>query len=198
MDTYMDHILATYKQKDEFYSLQMQAEFLKLFEGEHQVTVNKKPTNITSKKMGFVLVGAFEDLRDKKAVKKSTIGFCAASAADTASTVEFTDEDFIAYGIMSEIVGRIAAKCTTQPLDDAAYMNIIRSSHSRVAVIEQVLSQYGIQIDQVIPQEELLALIAKSKDNRTGVRWVSAQVENRLLEAIREQGLFPIRPKAAA
>lgn len=179
-------------------SLQMQAEFLKLFEGEHQVTVNKKPTNITSKKMGFVLVGAFEDLRDKKAVKKSTIGFCAASAADTASTVEFTDEDFIAYGIMPEIVGRIAAKCTTQPLDDAAYMNIIRSSHSRVAVIEQVLSQYGIQIDQVIPQEELLALIAKSKDNRTGVRWVSAQVENRLLEAIREQGLFPIRPKAAA
>ena len=180
-------------------ALQMQSEFLKLFEGEHQVTVNKKQTDITSKKMGFVLVGAFESLRDKKTVKKSAIGFCGSVAADSdAPSAPFTDEDFIAYGILPELVGRIAVKCTTQPLDDTAYLNIIRSSHSRVAVIEQVLTQYGIQFSDILSQEELLALIKKSKDNRTGIRWVSAQVENRLLEAIREQGLFPTQPKAAA
>ena len=77
-------------------------------------------------------------------------------------------------------------------------MNIIRSSHSRVAAIEKVLMQYGIQTSDVISLEELRDLISKSKSNRTGVRWVSAQVESRLLEAIREQGLFPERPKAVA
>ena len=95
-------------------------------------------------------------------------------------------------------MGRIATRCATKPLDDQAYLNIIRSSHSRVAAIEKVLMQYGIQTSDVISLEELRDLISKSKSNRTGVRWVSAQVESRLLEAIREQGLFPERPKAVA
>ena len=180
-------------------ALQMQSEFLKLFEGEHHVTENKKQTNITSRMMGFVLVGAFEALREQKNRAKDTrsIGFCTHTAAETPST-DFTDEDFISYGIMPEIVGRIAVKCATRPLDEAAYMNIIRGKYSRVAVIEGVLRQYGIHVADVISQEELREIIEASKANRTGVRWVSAQVENRLLEAIREQGLFPCPPLAAA
>ena len=184
-------------------ALQMQSEFLKLLEGEHQVTVNKKQTEINSKKMGFVMVGAFEELRDQKEAKCSrskAIGFCqnAAEEQRDASGYAFSDEDFISFGIMPEIVGRIATRCATKPLDDQAYLNIIRSSHSRVAAIEKVLMQYGIQTSDVISLEELRDLISKSKSNRTGVRWVSAQVESRLLEAIREQGLFPERPKAVA
>lgn len=180
-------------------ALQMQSEFLKLFEGEHHVTENKRQTDITSKMMGFVLVGAFEELRQRKdrAKENRSIGFCSQTAAETAS-VDFTDEDFITYGIMPEIVGRIAVKCATRPLDENAYMDIIRGSYSRVAVIEGVLRQYGIQVADVISQEQLREMIATSKTNRTGVRWVSAQVENRLLEAIREQGLFPCPPQAVA
>ena len=180
-------------------ALQMQSEFLKLLEGEHHVTENKRQTDITSKMMGFVLVGAFEQLRDRKnhAKESRSIGFCS-QATTPAVSADFTDEDFISYGIMPEIVGRIAVKCVSRPLDEQAYMDIIRGSYSRVAVIEGVLRQYGIQVDDVISREELRALIQKSKTNRTGVRWVSAQVENRLLEAIREQGLFPCPPQAAA
>ena len=180
-------------------SLQMQAEFLKLFEGEHHVTENKRQTNITSKTMGFVLVGAFEELRERKnSVKEArSIGFCSQSTAKATSD-DFTDEEFIAYGIMPEIVGRIATKCATRPLDETAYMNIICGSYSRVAIIEGVLRQYGIQVADVISREELREMIETSKANRTGVRWVSAQVETRLLEAIREQGLFPCPPQVAA
>ena len=184
-------------------ALQMQSEFLKLLEGEHRVTVNKKQTETDSRKMGFVMVGAFEELRDRKEdkLRKSmAIGFCQNTQEEQTDAVgyDFSDEDFISFGVMPEIVGRIATRCATKPLDDRAYLNIIRSSHSRVAAIEKVLMQYGIRTADVIPPEELRALISKSKSNRTGVRWVSAQVESRLLEAIREQGLFPEHPQAVA
>ena len=176
-------------------ALQMQSEFLKLFEGEYHITENKKPTNMTSKAMGFVLVGAFEALRAKKSSRsRPSIGFHAQQCGDStqsAASSSLTDEDFISYGMMPEVVGRIATKCTTQALDNHAYLQILRGPHSRVAAIEQVLAQYGIQTADIIPQEELLEMIAQSKNNRTGVRWVCAQVENRLLAAIREQGLFP-------
>lgn len=176
-------------------SLQMQAEFLKLFEGEHQITENKRPTNVTSKAMGFVLVGAFEGLREKKTAKsRQPMGFHAQQVSTqtaVAADRSLTDEDFISYGIMPEVVGRIATKCTTQPLGEEAYLQILRSPHSRVSAIEQVLAQYGIQAADVLPREELLAMIAQSRNNRTGVRWVCSQVENRLLAAIRQQGLFP-------
>lgn len=175
-------------------ALQMQSEFLKLFEGEYHITENKKPTNVTSKAMGFVLVGAFEDLRARKAAKsRPSMGFHAHQSGKAVPVADsgLTDEDFISYGIMPEIVGRIAAKCTTQALSEEAYLQILQGPHSRVAAIAQVLAQYGIQTADVIPREELLELISHSKNNRTGVRWVCAQVENRLLAAIREQGLFP-------
>jgi len=109
-------------------------------------------------------------------------------------STELTDEDFIAFGIMPELLGRIAAKCSTRALDAKAYLGIIRGPHSRVAAIEQVLKQYGVCFSDVISDEEILALVATSRHNRTGVRWVSAQVETRLLEAIRQQGLFPSEP----
>lgn len=176
-------------------ALQMQSEFLKLIEGEQHITENRRRTNVTTRKMGFVMVGAFENLRSKPVKEDTPIGFRTAPLHPQKphSCPAFTDEDFVAHGIMPELVGRIATKCTTQSLDENTYLRIIRGSHSRVAIIEQVLQQYGIQVSDVISNEELKEMIAKSLHNRTGVRWVSAQVENRLLESIREQGLYPDR-----
>lgn len=182
-------------------SLDMQSEFLKLMEGEYQLTEKRKQTNLTTKKMGFVLVGAFESLRARKVQKHTPhvqpIGFCAATpainAAPVACSEALTDEDFIAYGIMPEIVGRIAVKCASKALPDSAYLDILRGPHSRVGQLEQVLESYGISVSQVISSEELIKLVRTSKSNHTGVRWVSAQVESRLLEAIYEKGLFPHR-----
>lgn len=178
-------------------SHELQAEFLKLVEGEYHITERKKQTNTTTKGMGFVMVGAFEPLWVQKEAPKTApqIGFCfdAPQAEAVTATPTLTDEDFIAYGILPELVGRIAVKCATKPLDDSAYWDIIRGPHSRVAAIEQVLKQYGTQVTDVITHEELRQMVATSKSNRTGVRWVSAQVESRLLETIRERGLFPDR-----
>jgi len=170
----------------------MQAEFLKLMEGEYQLTHNKKLTGKNSRLMGLVLVGAFEVLRnspDKQEPTVAPIGFCGSQSAKQEQK-EITDEALIGYGIMPEIVGRIAMKCQTQYLSDETYMDIICSPHSRVAVLKQVLRECGVDVEQLLSKDELRALIAQSKSNRTGVRWVAAQVETRLLESIREQGLF--------
>ena len=178
-------------------SLDVQAEFLKLVEGEYHVVENRQETNITSKTMGFVFVGAFEDLRSQKETASVSsmhpIGFGAASVVTPSpvSCSRFTDEDFIAYGIMPEIIGRIATRSFTKALDEKAYLDIIYAPHSRVSQIQQVLEQYGIQASAVISAEEIQHLVASSKNNKTGVRWVCAQVETQLLEAIRTQGLFP-------
>lgn len=47
-------------------SLSIQAEFLKLVEGEYCVSKKKELTSMTSKMMGFVMVGTFEALRQWK------------------------------------------------------------------------------------------------------------------------------------
>jgi len=173
-------------------SLDMQAEFLKLIEGDYQVTEKRKQTPMTSEKMGFVMVGAFESLRAKKhsqaEPQPKPIGFCAQSVPRKREE-SLTDEDFIAYGILPEIVGRIAVKCQARYLSDSAYLDIVRGPHSRVAQLSAVLQSYGVAVADVISTQALSELIAASKANHTGVRWVSAQVESRLLEAIFEQGV---------
>lgn len=181
-------------------SLSIQAEFLKLVEGEYRVSKKKELTSMTSKMMGFVMVGAFEGLWEQKKTAqekpRTHIGFRTdeVKPVTAQSSPMLTDEDFIHFGMMPEFVGRIATKCATKALDAQAYLAIVRGPHSRVSLIAQVLQQYGIRIPDVISDGEILELVEASKNNRTGVRWVCAQVETRLLEAIREQGLFPAAP----
>lgn len=171
-------------------SLDVQAELLKLLEGEYAISGKK---NVNSKKMGFVMVGAFESLREEKKIRQTEaprVGFCTQPVKAQAQTGEaLSDRDFIRYGIMPEIVGRIATQCAVMELNETAYLQIIRNPNSRVSQIEKVLKAYGTDIDDVLSEEELRGLIAVSRSNRTGVRWVSAQVEGRLLESIRSKGL---------
>lgn len=219
LDTYVDSEMANgilvvdefdklakprHNSKGDNVSLDMQSEFLKLMEGEYHIVKDRKQTGKTSQQMGFVLVGAFENLRNEVESRRCAakrIGFNTdASTPRTSlvpSAVRFTDEDFIHYGIIPEIVGRIATKCSTLPLDENAYMDIIYSPHSRVSQIQNTLRRYGAVSSDLISDEELHTLISTSRSNKTGVRWVSAQVENRLLNAIREQGIFFSQADAA-
>lgn len=176
-------------------SREMQSEFLKLIEGEFHIIQNRKDTGLTSQAMGFVMVGAFESMRGQKTAPApkvvGPIGFCPlpqqeAATQVPAAAVELTDEDFIRYGIMPEIVGRIASKCATAPLSQEACLGIIRGPYSRVAVLADVLKGYGVEESELISDEEILSLLRTARSNQTGFRWVSAQVENRMLERIRQ------------
>lgn len=171
-------------------SLELQAEFLKLIEGEYTfLDDDDKETNINSKKMGFVFVGAFDELAEKKKKRAATrkIGFDSLDSQNTqaAEYFEFTEEDYLDYGMMPELVGRIASKCNTRHLSDDDYVAIIKNEHSRFSKIAKVLQGYGVDISDLVSDDEIKELIKRSKENRTGVRWVSAQIENVAMDYLR-------------
>lgn len=195
LDEFDKLVKPRYASGGENVSLNMQAELLKLVEGEYRVTENKRETGVTTRNMGFAMAGAFQGIGARRSDRQTgcSIGFCTDSSSATAAAQaepELTDEDFIAYGIMPELIGRIAVKCQARELTDQAYLEIIRGPHSRVAALSQVLGKYGVDISRVVSDAEILEMVAASKNTRTGVRWVSAQVENRILAGIREWGVF--------
>lgn len=167
----------------------MQSEFLKLLEGEYESSGRK---NLFSQpnKISIVFVGAFEDIRKKKKKESEIrpIGFGNDYAGETA-THEITDEDLIEFGMMPELVGRIANKVTTNDLSNEDYITIMKNPHSRLSSLMDVLKQYDVQVEDIITKEMVVDLINKSKENRTGFRWVSAQVESMVLDTFHEKGL---------
>ena len=169
-------------------SHKIQAEFLKLMEGE----LTQKDTLGNLRKcdrMGFAFLGAFENLRENKKICGTQIGFASLYKDKEGASTRITDEDYIEFGIMTEIIGRISIKCEVHDLSDEDYVQIISNPHSRVATIINVLQQYGLEVQDVISSKEVVDLITHSKKNRLGVRWVSAQLENKLLSLIRESGV---------
>lgn len=170
---------------------EMQYEFLKILEGEGEIMKDRKvKLPVDTRKMGFVFVGAFadltEDLKKKKANNK--IGFGHQANVDDIQINEITDDEYIDYGVVAEIVGRVSTKTVTRELTDDDYINIIYNPNSRVMAMKQSLKHAGIVVPE-ISNEEILELINTTKRNKTGVRWVSAQIENKILQNIRKTGM---------
>lgn len=171
-------------------SEEMQGEFLKLLEGEYENTGRGKGALFQPNKISIVFVGAFENIRKKKksVSEMRSIGF-SNDFVEAAVCHEITDEDLIEYGMMPELVGRIASKVTTNDLTNEDYISILKNPHSRLSSLIGVVEQYGIQVEDILSKEKIIELIETSKSNRTGFRWMSAQVENMVLDCLREQGL---------
>ena len=173
-------------------SKEIQSEFLKLMEGEYEVVEKRKPSYVLND-ISIVFVGAFESIREKKQEEssRSLIGFGNMEIGlEEKKKNEINDEDLIKFGVLPELLGRIAVKVVTNDLSNEDYLQILKNPHGRVATLLEVLLACGIQVEQIVSDEEILEMIEKSKGNRTGFRWVSAQVENRILEAIRIDGVM--------
>lgn len=173
----------------------LQSEFLKLLEGEENITSkshkNKSVTmaeatnDKTTKQLGLVLVGAFESMRNEDV--KIAIGF--GNQMPSPQSQVRTDSDYIDFGLLPELVGRIATKCETKTLSDGDYIRIIKSPHSRVSNLLLVLNIYNKDFNSIIHDDELQEMIAISKANKTGVRWVASMVENKILSKLHKTGI---------
>lgn len=184
------------------YSALVQAELLKLLEGE--LTIFDSDSGCSSNerietyKMGIVLIGAFESINDKYRNKKALIGFGLGHQQTGEAfecPVQITDADFIKYGVLTELLGRVCTKCQTKELTDEDYVAIIKNPHSRVSKIINVLKENGVKIDNIVTDEIIKGLIKQARTNKTGARWVSAQVENQILSLIYENGIMPDIPE---
>lgn len=175
---------------------EMQGEFLKLMEGEYEVVARRKEPAYKIENLSVVLVGAFEGISEEKKKKSKihTIGFGGEKSTTEYVDTDITDEDLIHFGLMPELVGRISVKVTTNELTDTDYLTILQNSRGRVANMLRVLAEYDIQVDDVFSKETIMRFIEQSRTNRTGFRWVSAQIENLILESIREKGVQCVEP----
>lgn len=169
----------------------IQSEFLKLLEGDYNTIGFRKDDEsdgITydANSLGIVLIGAFEGIRSDKENRKERIGFSGETRnkAKYEALVPITDEDLIKFGVLPELVGRIADKCTTNKLTAKQYLKIIRNENSRVNELIFVLNQLGISTRRVLSDKKIMELAEQSQVNMLGVRWVSAQVESILLELL--------------
>ena len=213
----------------------IQAEFLKLLEGEYYTkdlqtdssrkTRKEVAIDYDTRTLGIVLVGAFEAIRSKKENPPARIGFIntpgspnqetpkelspdrdrtrqynikpvknvidtstkpskSAKDDDVVQTIEITDEDLIAYGVITELVGRISDKCTTNKLTVEQYIQIVKNENSKVSQLMKELEQLGVETDEILNDDLISDLVEKSQTNLLGVRWVSSQIENLLLKRL--------------
>lgn len=164
---------------------QMQNELLKILEGEGLNLRTRNPNEPVP--FSIVLVGAFESIRrNKEKVKRKAVGFNQIVEDVKRKT---SAEELIEYGVIPELMGRISAICETNELSDDDYINIIRSPHSRISYLINILSMYNSDFAYFVSVDALKELIGISKENGTGVRWVLGQIESKILEEVRTNGL---------
>ena len=142
------------------------------------------------KDLSIVFAGAFESIREEQRRKaRNAIGFSTEVNQNKKQKNEISDEELIAFGVLPELLGRVSVKVVTNDLTDQDYLKILKNPHGRVSKLLEVLNAYGANVEQMLSDDEILELIERSKNNRTGFRWVSSQVESHILEAIRTIGV---------
>ena len=168
-------------------STELQAEFLKLIEEPEYVVSEKDGTKINN--LGTVFVGAFISIMEEKnrCVNKS-IGFNSQKSKQP-KYEEITKDDLFEYGVIGELLGRIAILCNTQPMTKEQCFNIVRHSKSRLTVIADMLHDSGIDVWENLSDEIILQIIEDSEFDKYGVRGVLSQIESIMLESIYENGI---------
>lgn len=202
MKPYMSHGILVFDECDKLFSprfdahdtnisAEIQGEFLKIIEEETYIIPGKTlETQMSVERVGVVFVGAFENIRMMKETPQSTpIGFN--SQTEKISHRTISREDFIEYGIIPELLGRISKICKTKSLSTEQYLEIVRNENSRIGIIANFLAEHGIDAWEGIDDAYILELIKKSNTNVMGVRAVISKIENIMVSKLFEHGIYP-------
>lgn len=177
------------------FSPQMQAEFLKLIEGEYDISAmidERKaflpglPPDDVLDSVSFVFVGAFTEIFDKKRTSR-TIGFNSKSK-DAASELEVTEEELIQFGMIPELVGRITNVCCTESLDLQDYVTIAKGTSLFLDPLRDFMKQHKLVCH--VDDSEINALAEQSMKNKTGVRWIIGKLFYNYLNSVYEKGYY--------
>ena len=170
-------------------SADIQAEFLKVVE-ENEYVVKSKDAEYVVKNLGVVFLGAFESIRSKMTQPAGRyIGF-GSQKLEQPIYQGIDSEMLVEYGMLSELVGRIATICNTKPITQEQCLNIVLNSKSRLKNISELLEQNGIDPWRELPDERIMQIINESNFETFGVRGVLSKIETIMLDSIHEQGLI--------
>ena len=176
-------------------SADLQSEFLKVIEEKEYAVKTKNEIEYIIKNLGTVFVGAFESIREEKTQPVSqSIGF----ASEKPQKLKYrgiTRTDLLEYGVISELLGRIAVICNTHPMTKEQCFNIVRNSKSRLTVIADLLNEHGIDAWKDLSDDVIMKMIQSSDIDKFGVRSVLSKIETIMLSLIHEKGLVIVQTK---
>lgn len=165
----------------------VQQRLLKFMEGMYIPVYNDYTPIFTLNTEGliFIAMGAFEGLDEirKKRQKANSMGF-----VDTSNVViddidkDYTEADFIKYGMIKEFIGRFDCIATTKKLSESDLVKIITTSQiSEFKVYENLLSLQGIKLEY---SEKMIQNLAKKAFSmNTGARAIK-NVSNYIFQNI--------------
>ncbi len=170
-------------------SADMQSEFLKVIEESEYIVKGKNDVDYVLKNLGVVFVGAFERIREAKTQPVGqSIGF-GSQPPEQPPYQGIETDDLLEFGVISELVGRIATVCNTKPITREQCLGIILNSKSRLTVITELLVAHGIDAWKELPDERIIQIIEESDFETFGVRSVLSKIETIMLNSIHENGL---------
>lgn len=172
-------------------SADMQAEFLKVIEDNEYVVKAKNDIEYIIKNLGVVFIGAFESIREEKTLPISqTIGFCS-QPPEQPKYRGINRSDLMEFGVIPELLGRIAVIANTHPINEEQCLKIVRNSKSRLTIIADLLAENGIDAWEGLSDEVIVKMIKDANIGKFGFRSVLSKIETIMLQNIHECGLVP-------
>ena len=172
-------------------SADMQSEFLKVIEDNDYIVKGKSDVEYIIKNLGVVFVGAFESIREEKTqIVSQAIGF-GSQPPEQPKYHGINRTDLVEFGVLPELLGRIAVVVNTRPISEEQCLKIVRNSKSRLTVISDLLAENGIDAWKDLSDEVIINMIKNSDFGKFGFRSVLSKIENIMLQNIHENGLVP-------
>jgi ATP-dependent Clp protease ATP-binding subunit ClpX len=152
---------------------------------------NQEFVTVNTANILFIVGGAFEGLdriiRQRSA--KTGIGFGAeVHSPDDRSTIsvllrDTEPDDLIRFGLIPELVGRLAVVATLDELDESALIDILITP--RNALIKQYQKMFRLEgVDLEVRESALAAIARRAIKRRTGARGLRSIVESMLLDTM--------------
>ncbi|TAG47943.1 MAG: ATP-dependent Clp protease ATP-binding subunit ClpX [Betaproteobacteria bacterium] len=152
---------------------------------------NQEFVTVNTANILFIVGGAFEGLdriiRQRSA--KTGIGFGAEMVSpDDRSTISMLlrdtePDDLIRFGLIPELVGRLAVVATLDELDESALIDILVTPKN--ALIKQYQKMFRMEgVDLEVRESALAAIARRAIKRRTGARGLRSIVEGMLLDTM--------------
>lgn len=150
---------------------------------------NSQTVDVDTSNILFICGGAFDGLEkiiQKRLNTKNSIGFSAKVNTDKDNNLselfaQLQPEDLIKYGLIPELVGRLAVHLSLSELDEKALVNILIKPKN--AIVKQFQAFFAMENIKLEIRPQALTAIAKlAVKRKTGARGLRSILENILLD----------------
>lgn len=165
---------------------EVQKQMLKIIEG---CTVSNGKITVNTENILFICGGAFDDILERKKKNATgTIGFASDKDEEEkpALNEKLTPEDFIEYGIVPEMVGRLPIITTFDALSEEDLSNILcNKENSLISGYKTLMEEvYGVELE--FSDSAIAEIAHQAYIRKIGARGLNAVVEKVMQDILYE------------